>query len=74
MGKPRRYLSRPQVAERLGITRGTIGRYRLPEPDAFIGTLPGWMVETIDAWNAARPSRRMSDGGDRSHPHRGSAE
>lgn len=53
------YLSRPQVAERLGVARGTLNRYRLPAPDVVVGERGyGWSVETIDRWNAARPSRR----------------
>ena len=52
-----RYLSATEVAERIGVTRGALGRYRLPEPDAWIGTTRGWRAETIDAWHAARPGR-----------------
>ncbi|WP_435299734.1 helix-turn-helix transcriptional regulator [Timonella sp. A28] len=52
------YLSLLQVAERLGVTRNTIAGYKLPEPDAFIGTTRGWLPETIDAWDAARPRKR----------------
>lgn len=55
MSKPRKYLSVTEVAERIGVKRGTLGRYKLPEPDAWIGDVRGWNVETIDAWNAARP-------------------
>ena len=55
---PPRYLSRPGVAERIGVVRGTLNRYRLPPPDVYIGDLPGWTPATIDAWNRARPSRR----------------
>lgn len=50
-----RYLSTTEVAERLGITRGAVSRYKLPEPDAIIGTVRGWLPETIDAWNEGRP-------------------
>lgn len=53
----KRYLSLTEVAERIGVTRGTLGRYRLPEPDAWIGATRGWLPATIDAWNAARPGR-----------------
>jgi hypothetical protein len=49
------YLSRKEVAERLGVKQGTLGRYRLPEPDAMIGEVRGWLPESIDAWNASRP-------------------
>lgn len=54
---PQRFLSRAEVAERIGVKPDTLGRYRLPEPDAVIGTVRGWTVETIDKWNANRPSR-----------------
>ena len=55
---PRVYLSRPQVAARLGLARGTLNRYRLPPPDAMVGTLPGWLPATIDRWDSQRPSKR----------------
>lgn len=55
MSKPRKYLSTTEVAARIGVKRATLGRYKLPEPDARIGDVRGWTVETIDAWNAARP-------------------
>ncbi|MCI1984812.1 MAG: hypothetical protein LKJ47_08640 [Bifidobacteriaceae bacterium] len=49
------YLSFTEVAERLGITKGGLGNYKLPTPDALIGKTRGWLPETIDQWNAARP-------------------
>ncbi|QEU11261.1 putative transcriptional regulator [Mycobacteroides abscessus subsp. abscessus] len=53
------YLSRTDVAERIGVQVATLSRYRLPEPDAQIGILKrptsGWLPETIDRWNAERP-------------------
>lgn len=49
------YLSRAQVAERIGVAVGTLSRYKLPEPDAKIGTTRGWLLKTIDAWNESRP-------------------
>ena len=53
-----RYLSRPEVAERIGVKKDTLNRYKLPLPDAQIGARQvGWLPATIDAWNAARPSR-----------------
>lgn len=56
--QPTRYLSRPEVAERIGVATDTVNRYKLPKPDAQIGArLVGWLPETIDAWNAARPGR-----------------
>ncbi|VEG58142.1 putative transcriptional regulator [Mycolicibacterium aurum] len=52
-----RYLSRTEVAERIGVKPDTLGRYKLPEPDAMIGATRGWLPETIDAWDRQRPSR-----------------
>lgn len=52
-----RYLSRAEFAERIGVLTGTLSRYKLPEPDAMIGSTRGWTAETIDAWNAARPGK-----------------
>jgi hypothetical protein len=51
------FLSRTEFAERIGVQSATLGRYKLPEPDARIGTTRGWLPETVDAWNAARPGR-----------------
>lgn len=50
-----RYLSLTEVAERLGITKGALARYRLPKPDAMVGRARGWLPSTIDEWDAARP-------------------
>jgi hypothetical protein len=58
--KPLRYLSRAEVAERIGVKPDTLSRYRLPEPDAIIGATRGWLAETVDAWNADRPGRGRS--------------
>lgn len=49
------FLSRTELAERIGVKPDTLGRYKLPEPDAMIGSTRGWTAETIDAWHAARP-------------------
>lgn len=54
------YLSSTEVAERIGVAPDTLGRYKLPEPDALIGTTRGWLPATIDAWNASRPGRLAS--------------
>lgn len=57
--QPIRYLSRPEVAARIGVQPDTLNRYKLPAPDAQIGArLVGWKPKTIDDWNAARPSKR----------------
>ncbi|NDL58625.1 MerR family transcriptional regulator [Phytoactinopolyspora mesophila] len=56
-----RALSMAEVARALEMETGTIRTYRkrgvLPDPDVMIGDVPGWMPETIDAWNANRPGR-----------------
>lgn len=56
------YLSRTEFAERIGVKPSTLGRYKLPEPDATIGEVRGWTTETVDAWNAARPGRGAGGG------------
>lgn len=66
--EPTRYLSQLQVAERIGVSPNSLSRYKLPPADVVIGpvnadgTLPrgtvrGWLAETIDRWNAARPGQ-----------------
>ena len=53
-----RYLSRKEVAERIGLRNpDALGTYKLPEPDAWIGTTRGWLPATIDAWHKTRPGR-----------------
>ena len=59
----RRYLSRTEVAERIGVKPDTLGRYLLPAPDALIGGTLGWLPATIDEWNASRPGRGGAVGG-----------
>lgn len=56
------YLGLTDVADRLGITKGALARYKLPEPDATVGKARGWLPETIDQWNAARPGRGVGGG------------
>ncbi|MFY9263238.1 MAG: transcriptional regulator [Actinomycetaceae bacterium] len=55
------YLSTSQAAEHLGIKPGTFRSYLqkglTPEPDAYVGNAAGWLPQTIDEWNAARPGR-----------------
>lgn len=54
----RTYLGRSEVATYLGL-KGlrSLTNVALPPPDAQIGDRKGWLPETIDAWNAARPGR-----------------
>ncbi|WP_230314223.1 hypothetical protein [Nakamurella alba] len=51
-----RFLSRAEVAEHIGVKPDTLGRYRVPAPDAEVGRVRGWLPATIDLWNAQRPS------------------
>ena len=66
--EPTRYLSQLQVAAMIGVSPNSLGRYALPPPDVVIGpvnddgslprgTVRGWLPETIEKWNAARPGR-----------------
>lgn len=59
---PVRYLSRAEFAQRIGLAPSTLSRYRLPEADCIVGTVRGWLPETVDSWEAARPSRQSSSG------------
>ncbi|MCQ4148560.1 helix-turn-helix transcriptional regulator [Rhodococcus qingshengii] len=52
-----RFLSRTEVAERIGVKPTSLGRYNLPEPDALTGDVRGWTAETIDKWNEERTKR-----------------
>ena len=53
------YLSLQDVADHLGVSRNTVAKLRLPEPDVRVGSghnAPrGWSVDRIDEWNANRP-------------------
>lgn len=71
------YLNLAQFEERLGMARGSLSKFRLPDPDVVVGpvnddgsiprgTARGWTPETIDEWNAARPGQgRRTDLADR---------
>jgi len=65
-----RYLSMTEVAQRLGITKGALARYKLPDPDALVGKARGWLPSTIDEWNAKRPGRGVGGGRPRKHHER----
>lgn len=54
-----RYLSVTEFAEHAGLSRNTLKSYsqipgRLPEPDAMVGRVKGWLPETVEAWIAKR--------------------
>ncbi|WP_307460955.1 MULTISPECIES: AlpA family transcriptional regulator [Microbacterium] len=55
------YLSLLDVARHLNVSRDTVAKYKLPEPDVRVGSginaARGWSLATIDAWNAQRPGR-----------------
>jgi hypothetical protein len=53
-----KYMSFTNVAEMLGITKGALAHYKLPEPDCFVGNAKGWLPETIQQWDDARPRKR----------------
>ncbi len=65
----RHFLNLAQVEEHLGLARGSLSsRIKLPEPDVIVGpvnadgsvprgTVRGWTVQTIAAWQATRPGR-----------------
>lgn len=65
MEKTKQYLSLSDFAAHLGLSINTIRGYSekgmLPEPDALTGlgahSVRGWMVETIDKWQANLPGR-----------------
>lgn len=62
VGSVRRYLSVSEVADKARLSRNTVKSYsqipgRLPEPDALVGRVKGWLPETIDAWMAGRENR-----------------
>ncbi|AAQ12122.1 helix-turn-helix DNA binding domain protein [Mycobacterium phage Roscoe] len=53
-----RYLSRDEVAKRLGMKSvRSLSGIELPPPDVEVGKHKGWLPETIDAWHATRPGR-----------------
>lgn len=53
-----RYLSRAEVAERIGLKSvRSLSGLLMPPHDVEVGKHKGWKVETIDAWQAERPGR-----------------
>jgi predicted site-specific integrase-resolvase len=55
------YLDPQAVAERAGVNRETIHRYKvrgdIPPPDEYAGRTPLWRKETIATWLASRPGQ-----------------
>lgn len=56
------YLSLKEFAARIGVQPATAAKYALPDPDARIGDVRGWLPETVDAWHAARPGKGAGAG------------
>lgn len=57
MTEPLVYLSRAEVAKVIGVKSATLGK--LPEPDAYVGNIQGWLPETIEEWHADRRRRAI---------------
>lgn len=58
-GMTLRFLSRGEIAERLGVTLGTVKQYStFPEPDVIVGRNQGWAPETVDRWAESRKVAR----------------
>ena len=55
--RPIRYLTRSELAYRIGVLPDTLNKYKLPEPDAIFGDRKGYLPATVDQWNATRPGR-----------------
>jgi len=57
-----RYMSLTEIADYIGVKPATLGRYKLPEPDAMIGSTRGWNEANIYGWNANRPGKGAGAG------------
>lgn len=55
------FLSRAELAERIGVKPDSLARYKLPAPDAMIGTTRGWLPSTVDRWNESRPGSPVAN-------------
>lgn len=59
---PRVLLDSVAVAQMVGVSYATINAYRargnMPQADWFLGGVPVWRPETIEAWIAARPGSK----------------
>lgn len=62
------YLGVGEFADRLNLSRNTINTYgrngKLPNPNATIGEIRGWLPDTIDEWNRRRPGQRPTRAGE----------
>lgn len=66
------YLTADELAQRLGIQRTSVHRYRsrgdLPEPDEYAGRTPLWATSSVDAWLEQRPGHGWRKGQKREAP------
>ena len=66
--KVQKYLSRQDVAKRLGMKSvRSLSGIDLPPHNVEVGRHKGWLPETIDRWNAQRPGRGVGGGRPRIH-------
>lgn len=60
------YLTSDQLADKLGIKRGSVHRYRtrgdIPQPDEYVGRTPLWKETSIETWLAERPGQGWRKG------------
>lgn len=68
--QPNRYLSSAEFAARIGVVPSALAKYKVPPPDALIGTIRGWKVATVDKWQEQRPGRGWRKGTGEYKPRR----
>lgn len=60
------FLTSEEVAQRLGIQRSSVHRYRvrgdIPEPDDYAGRTPLWAEASFTAWLNERPGHGWRKG------------
>lgn len=53
------YLTADEFAQRLGVKRASVHRYRvrgdIPAPDRYVGRTPLWAEASVEAWLRQRP-------------------
>ncbi len=55
--EPVHFMTRPEVAEYMGLSRRGLTGVSMPLPDAVLGNRVGWLPATIDLWQTQRPGR-----------------
>ncbi len=56
--KPKHYISYTDIAKFLGVTKGSLGNTKLPDPDVYISNTRGWDKVKIEEWAKTRRTRR----------------